>query len=73
MALHGAMDRIEAKGEDAIVHDLNQSVSEGVGGQSETAKGDYYDVWVGGKLVATVDSESKAQDTYTRHRNQHPK
>jgi hypothetical protein len=73
MALHGAMDRIEANGEDAIVHDWNQSISEGVGGQSETAKGDYYDVWVDGKLVATVDSESKAQNTYTRHRSQHPK
>jgi hypothetical protein len=66
-ALHEAMDRIQAKGEDAIVRDFNQSYWD------KGTKGDYYDVWADGELIDTVDSKATAEESYRNYRDQHPK
>jgi len=72
MALHGAMDRVQATGEDAIVQDLNQSYW-GDGAQHTDAKGDYFDVWADGKLINSTDSKADAVTSLREYRKQHPK
>jgi hypothetical protein len=72
MGLHGAMDRVQATGEDAIVQDLNQSYW-GDGAQHADAKGDYFDVWADGQLIDSTDSEADAAQSLREYRRQHPK
>jgi hypothetical protein len=46
----GAMDRIEARGETAIVHDVQQEAEGGTG----------WDVWLDGKLRCSARSQGEA-------------
>ena len=71
-SLHSAMNRIQDKGEDAIVHDENQSYW-GDGAQHSDAKGDYYDVYAGGELIDTTDNAVDAVRSLQEHQRQHPK
>jgi hypothetical protein len=71
-ALHRAMDRIQARGEDAIVQDKNRSfLSDGAGNPG--ASGEYYDVWADGKLINTTDSKAHAESSLKEYHNKHPK
>ena len=71
-ALHRAMGRIQAKGEDAIVQDENRSfLSDGAGNPG--VAGEYYDVWADGKLINTTDSKAHAEKSLRDHRSKHPK
>jgi hypothetical protein len=72
MALHGAMDRVQATGEDAILQDLNQSFW-GDGAQHADVKGDYFDVWADGRLINSTDTEADAERSLREYRQQHPK
>lgn len=70
--LHRVMDHVQATGEDAIVQDLNQSYW-GDGMQHADARGDYFDVWAGGKRITSSDTEDDAVESLKRYRKRHPK
>ena len=73
MDLIHAKDKIEARSEDAIIHDQNRSFSDNVNTPRSDAKGDYYEVFMDGKLQNITETAAEAEQSAKEYRRNHPK
>jgi hypothetical protein len=73
MDLIHAKDKIEARSEDAIIHDQNRSFSETSSPVHSDAKGDYFEVYVDGRVQDITDNAAAAEQSYREYRSKHPK
>ena len=73
MDLIHAKDKIEARSEDAIIHDQNRSFSETSSPVHSDAKGDYFEVYVDGRVHDITDNAAAAEESYREYRSKHPK
>ena len=73
MDLHHALDNISAGKEDAIIHDQNRSFSDNVNVPRSDAKGDYYEVFMDGKLYNITETAAEAEQSAKEYRRNHPK
>jgi hypothetical protein len=73
MDLIHAKDKIEAKREDAIIHDQNRSFSETSSPVHSDAKGDYFEVYADGRVHDITDNAAAAEQSLREYRSKHPK